>query len=234
MAKKSAKSKGYRNYEKKKPFLTKNELIALIVILAVVIAAFVFINWLPTRGFVRAGKVQKGDITAYASTDMKNYYLKMGQINEYEGYTMEVVEGAGANATYKFYPDEEGDITYFSVTGSVAAAETLVNSIRAMESETLPFYDTVETELNGQKTYVYAYSSSSYVAPEGEEDAAAEDQDPNTFYQSIGAYMVYDESHCIALHVVLEGDSEDVYVAEEDMVDFIAPFTAAVSINIED
>lgn len=234
MAKKSAKSKGYRNYEKKKPFLTKKELIALIIILAVVIAAFALINWLPTRGFVRAAKVQEGDITAYASTDMKDYYLKMGTINEYDGYTMEVVEGGGANVTYKFYPEEEGDIEYFSVTGAVADAEKLVNSVRAMESETLPFYDTVETELNGMKAFVYAYSSSSYVAPEGEEEADTEDQEPNTFYQSVGAYMSYDEGHSISLHVVLDGDNEGVLVSEEDMVDFIAPFANAISVYTKD
>lgn len=234
MAKKSAKSKGYRNYEKKKPFLTKNELIALIIILVVVIAAFAFINWLPTRGYVRAGKVQSGDITAYASTDMKDYYLKMGTVNEYEGYTMEVTEGGGANVTYKFYPDEESDIEYFSVSGAVADAELLVSSVRNMESETLPFYDTVETEINGMKAYVYAYSSSSYVAPEGEEETEDEDQEPNTFYQSVGAYLSYDEGHSIAMHVALEGDSEDVFVSEEDMVDFIAPFADAFSVNIED
>ena len=37
MAKKSAKSKGYRKTVKKKPFLTKKEILELVVIVAVIV-----------------------------------------------------------------------------------------------------------------------------------------------------------------------------------------------------
>lgn len=230
MSKKTSKSKGYRNYEKKKPFLTKKELIALIIILVVVIGAFALINYLPTRGYVRAGRVQEGEITTYASVKMKDYFLPMGKIGELEGYTLEVSDLGGANKDYKFYPNEESDISYLSISGGVAGAETLLASLRNVESETLPFYDTVETTLNGLKAYVYAYSNARYVAPEGEETGSSDAQEPNTFYQNVGAYLAYDEGHAISMHVCLEGDSADIFVPEEDIVDFITPFADAFTV----
>lgn len=228
MAKKTAASKGFRKQEKKKPFLTKKELIALIVIVVVVIAAFAIVDKIQTRGYTR--RVAEGDITTYASTEMKNYYLKMGEINELEGYTMEIIGGGGKNQTYKFYPVEESDISYVSVSGGVSSADVLVNSIRSMESETLPFYDTVETTINGLPAYVYAYSSSRYEAPEGEEAVDAENQEPNKFTQSVGVYFDYNEGHAISMHVYIESDSADCFVAEEDMVDFITPFADAFTV----
>ena len=232
MAKNTAKSKGFRKQEKKKPFLTKKELIALIIIVAVVVAAFAIINWYPTRMFMKANAVKAGDITSYANnndgTRIKNFFVKLGEIGELEGYTMETSEMGGANQNYSFSPVEESNIDHFEIRGAFGSAVQQIQYIYAAETEDMPFYETAETTLCGLPAYVYAYSSSSYVAPEGEE--AKGDEAPNTFTQNVSAYLDYSDAHSIAIHVYLKGDSEDIFVAEEDMVDFITPFADAITV----
>jgi len=235
MAKNTATSKGFRKQEKKKPFLTKKELIALIIILVVVVAAFLIINWYPTRNFLRANAVKTGDITAYAKQDdgtrLKNFFVKLGEINEFEGYTMEVSSGGGANQNYKFTPNEESNIDYFEVRGSFSSAEQSTSYIIAAEDESLPFYEVVETTLNGVPAHIYSYSSSSYVAPEGVE--AKGDEEPNTFTQNVSAYLACGETNSIGIHVFITGDSTEGFIPEEEMVDFITPFADAVTVTAE-
>lgn len=235
MAKNSAKAKGFRKQEKKKPFLTKKELIALIIIVAVVVAAFLVINWYPTRNFLRAGKVQPGDITSYARLEsgekMKDFFVKLGEINEFEGYTMEALPSGGANMKYCFYPVEESNVEHFEVRGGFGSAALLTDSILAAESETMPFYDVVETTINGVPANVYAYSTSSYVAPEGEE--AKGDEEHNSFTQNLSAYVACSENHAIGLHIFVKGDSADCFVPEEEMVDFVSSFAGAFTVYTE-
>ena len=233
MAKNTATSKGFRKQEKKKPFLTKKELIALIIIIAVVVAAFAIINWYPTRMFLKENAVKTGDITSYANkedgTRIKNFFVKLGEINELEGYTMEVSSAGGANQNYTFTPVEESNIEYVEIRGAFGSAEQQLQYIYAAETEEMPFYETAETTLCGLPAYAYAYSTSSYVAPEGEE--ATGDEAHNTFSQNVSAYLVYSDTHSIAIHVHLKGDNEGIFVAEEDMVDFIAPFADAITVT---
>ena len=66
MAKKSAMSKGYRKTVKKKPFLSKKEIIELIVIVAVILLGIVLFNIFYDDGFIKEDAVQQGDIVAYA------------------------------------------------------------------------------------------------------------------------------------------------------------------------
>ena len=77
MAKKtSAASKGYRKTVKKKPFLTKKEIIALIVIVAVIILAVVLFNVL-YNPYISAKDVQPNDIITYASASTKDKFLRL-------------------------------------------------------------------------------------------------------------------------------------------------------------
>ncbi|MBQ3575469.1 MAG: hypothetical protein IJA26_07345 [Clostridia bacterium] len=235
MAKKTSASKGYRKQENKKPFLTKKELIALIIILVVVVAAFLIINWYPTRNFLRASAVKPGDITSYAKQEdgsrLKNFFVKLGEVNEFEGYTMEVTPSGGANQNYSFYPVEESNVEHFEIRGGFGSAALLTDSILAAESETMPFYDVVETTINGVPAFVYSYTSSSYVAPEGEE--AKGDEEHNSFTQNLSAYVACGEDHAIGLHIFVKGDSADCFVPEEEMVDFVSSFAGAFTVYTE-
>lgn len=176
MAKKSAMSKGYRKTQKKKPFLTKKEIIALIIIVVVVIAAFLVINNLPD-GFIGDSDVQEGDILAYGTTKTRDRYVKLGTINELEGFTRTDTKAettAMVSYTYKA-DDENSPINYVSVSGSPLQAESLTQSSMLQ----LPSYgytvgEMHETEVQGYKAYVYSSTIAYYQEPEQTADAAAE------------------------------------------------------------
>ena len=176
MAKKSAMSKGYRKSQQKKPFLTKKEIIALIIIVVVVIAAFLVINNLPD-GFIGDSAVQEGDILAYGTTKTRDRYVKLGTINELEGFTRTDTKAettAMVSYTYKA-DDENSPINYVSVSGSPLQAESLTQSSMLQ----LPSYgytvgEMHETEVQGYKAYVYSSTIAYYQEPEQTADAAAE------------------------------------------------------------
>ena len=176
MAKKSAMSKGYRKSQQKKPFLTKKEIIALIIIVVVVIAAFLVINNLPD-GFIGDSAVQEGDILAYGTTKTRDRYVKLGTINELEGFTRTDTKAettAMVSYTYKA-DDETSPINYVSVSGSPLQAESLTQSSMLQ----LPSYgytvgEMHETEVQGYKAYVYSSTIAYYQEPEQTADAAAE------------------------------------------------------------
>lgn len=176
MAKKSAMSKGYRKTQQKKPFLSKKEIIALIIIVVVVIAAFLVINNLPD-GFIGDSAVQEGDILAYGTTKTRDRYVKLGTINELEGYTRTDTKAettAMVNYTYK--PDDEASpINYVTVSGSPLQAESLTkSSMQQLPSYGYTVSDMYETDVQGYKAYVYSSTISYYQEPEQTDDAAAE------------------------------------------------------------
>ena len=176
MAKKSAMSKGYRKTQKKKPFLTKKEIIALIIIVVVVIAAFLVINNLPD-GFIGDSAVQEGDILAYGTTKTRDRYVKLGTINELEGFTRTDTKAettAMVSYTYKA-DDETSPINYVSVSGSPLQAESLTQSSMLQ----LPSYgytvgEMHETEVQGYKAYVYSATIGYYQEPEQTEEETEE------------------------------------------------------------
>ena len=178
MAKKSAMSKGYRKSQQKKPFLTKKEIIALIIIVVVVIAAFLVINNLPD-GFIGDSAVQEGDILAYGTTKTRDRYVKLGTINELEGFTRTDTKAettAMVSYTYKA-DDETSPINYVSVSGSPLQAESLTQSSMLQ----LPSYgytvgEMHETEVQGYKAYVYSSTISYYQKPAQTEDEPAAEE----------------------------------------------------------
>ena len=178
MAKKSAMSKGYRKSQQKKPFLTKKEIIALIIIVVVVIAAFLVINNLPD-GFIGDSAVQEGDILAYGTTKTRDRYVKLGTINELEGFTRTDTKAettAMVSYTYKA-DDETSPINYVSVSGSPLQAESLTQrSMLQLSSNGYTVGEMHETEVQGYKAYVYGATISYYQKPAQTEDEPAAEE----------------------------------------------------------
>lgn len=167
MAKKSAISKGYRKSVKKKPFLTKKEIIELIVILAVIVAGVVLFNIFYDDGFVKAKDVQPGDIVSYASTDLRDRYSKVAEIGELEGFTLEERdEDAALISAYVFKPDGEQDhIDSISVNGSFVGARALAEStVSYMSSypDDVALIDIQETTIDGYDAVMFAYGYGEY------------------------------------------------------------------------
>lgn len=176
MAKKtSAASKGYRKNVKKKPFLTKKEIIALIVIVAVIVLAVVLFNVL-YNPYISPKDVQSDDIITYASATTKDKYVRLGSVTGLDGYTREssisTESPVGSNS---YTPvDESSPMTYFSVSGAVVSPASMIDY---MYSYYKPFADSIgeviETEVNGHTAYICSFTMSEYVEEEAAEDGEA-------------------------------------------------------------
>lgn len=228
MAKKSAASKGYRKVQKKKPFLTKKEIVALAIIAVLVIAAVIVIDALAKVGTIPASKIQSGDIIAVANGDVEKRYKKVGTVGELEGYTMEASTSAETpTGGYKFTPeDENSDIEYVRVGGAIWGAERMIStnmsSISSMGADDYT-EEAIETTMNGQPCFI---SSARYTN--------MEDGDEDTSYaQFIYSYTDAIDDYSIALTCTLRGADESIYVADEDLADFMAQFASAFVIAEE-
>ena len=181
MAKKtSAASKGYRKNVKKKPFLTKKEIIALIVIVAVIILAVVLFNLL-YNPFISAKDVKDDDIITFASANTKNRYVRLGTVTDLDGYTREstnTVESPVGRNTYT--PVDENDpLEYFSVSATVVTPQSMMDYMASFYE---PYKDSsgaiIETEVNGHPAYICSYTMSEYVEEETAEEATDEITEP--------------------------------------------------------
>jgi len=185
MAKKSAMSKGYRKTIKQKPFLTKNEIIALVVIVAAIIIGVIVFNAVTTAGWLNADEVQPGEVVSFVSTNNRDKFIKVADVGEVEGFSLEErAEDAGPSEPYYFIPDAETDhISSISLNASFVEASTLANS--ALDSmayyfgtpsdpdSSLHTSACYEAEIQGKDAYVFCYTYSAYQAP-AEEEAAEE------------------------------------------------------------
>ena len=185
MSKKSAMSKGYRKTVKKKPFLSKKEIIALVVIIAAIVLAVVLFNLFYDDGFLGAKQVKPGDVVCYAGSNMRTRYAKIAEINDLEGFTRED-QGNENNAlvTYNFTPDAETDhIKAVTVTGSFVPASDLADTTISYmtgsmtDESSIQVSDKMEAEVQGYPAYIFSYSSDYYdetLEAEADEVEAAE------------------------------------------------------------
>ena len=166
MAKKSAANKGYRKTEKKKPFLTKKEIIELIIIVAVIALAIVLFNLFYDDGFIGAKDVHSGDIVSYGSAKIKNRYFKVGEANELDGFTL--TENRSENSgliNYTYTPDQETDhINNITLAGSHVDAETLTDSIIAYNSsiDSIETSEKIATTIQDHDAFVFGYTYDYY------------------------------------------------------------------------
>lgn len=274
MAKKSAMSKGYRKTVKKKPFLTKKEIIELVVILAVILLGVVLFNIFYDDGFIKEKDVQTGDVVSYASSNLRDRYMKLAEIRELEGFTLaDRGEDDTVISAYTFNSnDNQNNIESISVNGSFVSAQSLVDTTMAYMSgltEDSNVTAVQETTIQGYDALVFAYTYGEYDENYGveateeapaeetaeaageepaEETAEAAEAEPaeetadnaeeepadNKFTQAISTYIAVDDSHSLCFHIYRRGGDESFYLAEDELVDFIQPYTAAFELVQKD
>ncbi len=183
MAKKSAKSKGYRKTITKKPYLGKKDIIWLCVIVALLAVGAFFLF----RYDDGALKVQDGAVLAdgdnWLIADGSNVrgrsrYYKLGEIGELEGYARE--KGTALTDVnipqYNFTAEAEGNVETLNVTCSHNAAETLAKytmaQLEGLPTTTLGELQSVEL---ARQTVRYFISD---IAPAEAEEAAEEASEP--------------------------------------------------------
>lgn len=243
MAKKSAMSKGYRKTTKKKPFLSKKEIIELLIILAVILLGVVLFNIFYDDGFLRSGDIQSGDVVTYASSDLRDRYKKIAEIGELDGFTLqERTADDTPISAYIFNPDTETDnIDAISVNGSFVNAKSLVESTMSYMSSLADgsASETLETTIQDHDAYVYAYTYGEYVESEDGEaetnaDENGEEPADNRFTQSISAYVAVDDTYTLCLHISRKGDDESFYLADDELVDFVQTYTGAFNLALDE
>lgn len=182
MAKKSAYSKGFRKTVKAKPFLTKKEITALIVIVAVILLGILLFNLFYDDGYLGAEEIQATDIVSYASTDLRDRYIKLGTVNELEGFTLEQNDPTadGVSLRHSFTPNEPVEnIDSVVVSGSFVNAPMLAANNYGYTSSlasqgNIVMTDIQETTVLGYPAYVYSYKLDYYVEDTTAEAAAEE------------------------------------------------------------
>ena len=261
MARKSAKSKGYRKQAAKKPYLSKRDIAILcVLIVAVAIGAILLFRYDDGALKLKDGAVvTEGDnwlIVNGSNVRGRARYFKLGEMGEIEGYTREA-HGIVTDANvpeYAFTPvDEAAGITSITATASHSGAEALAKfgteSLAAIEGTSVG--DTVEADINGHMVQYYIYTSEYAVAEEAEEateeaaeeaadasegsDEAAEDADaaaaPNRFTKSLSGYFDAGHDSCIAIHVESSAESADGYLADDALTEALAKAVMAVTLE---
>jgi len=235
MAKKSAMSKGYRKTTKAKPFLTKKEITALIVIVAAILAVVVLFNIFYDDGFLAADEVQANDMVYYASSDLRDRYTKLGTANEVEGFTMSssADNTNGVVLRRDYTPDAPVDnIDYFTVSGSFVNAPTLASTNYAYlttEDMGLTVTEMMETEVQGYPAYVFSYQEN----PAEDTAEETEDQDPG-LTQGISTFIELDDARTVCMYIYMNHEDETTFVPAESILEYVEKYSVAFTLGQEE
>ena len=179
MAKKSAKSKGYRRQNAKKPYLSRRD-IALLCLLIVAIGVGAFFLFRYDDG---ALKVQDGAVV----TDGDNWliangsnarggarYYKLGEIGELDGYARETRPLADANLTEYVFTSEDAPVDTVVVTTSHAGAEAMAKYAAGTfaDIKNCEVGEVQSAELGGQAVSYFFYGIGEAEPDEAEAEAA--------------------------------------------------------------
>ena len=261
MAKKSAKSKGFRKQSAKKPYLSKKE-IAILCVIAVLLAVGAFFLFRYDDGALKVvdGVVAvDGDnwlIANGSNVRGRARYFKLGEIGEIEGYSRETsAQATDANVPeYVFKPAQaEGGDTTITVTCGHGSAEAMAKYARSMLDgvEITTAGEIQSAEMAGQAIRYYSYATdytalneasvaeTEDAAEAGAEDAAQdsaanEDQAAEAdsrYSRSIAGYADAAHECCVVVNVVSRGDSDDDCLPDEALTALLEKAVAAVKLD---
>ena len=133
MAKKSAKSKGYRKTVAKKAYLSKKEITVTAIIIGVVFLALALFIGLYDDGSlkVKDGAVNvegENNLIVNAGTGYEPRYFKLGQLSEIDGYALSATPMDDIVDTYTYTPDGESPIDSITVRTYSLDADTYASA----------------------------------------------------------------------------------------------------------
>ena len=187
MAKKSAKSKGFRRQTQKKPYLSTKE-VAAVCVIAILLAVGAFFLFRYDDG---ALKVQDGAVVTdgdnWLIADGSNVrgrarYFRLGEIGEIEGYSREkgALTGDANIPEYVFRPSEEdiGDVTVTVTCGHGSADAMAKYAHSTLEGIEITTAGEIQSaEMAGQPVTYYSYATD-YTASDAGAGDAAQDETP--------------------------------------------------------
>ena len=261
MAKKSAKSKGFRRQSAKKPYLSKREIGILCVIVALLaVGAFFLFRYDDGALKVVDGVVAvDGDnwlIANGSNVRGRARYFKLGEIGEIEGYSRETsAQAADANVPeYIFKPAQAdgGDATV-NVTCGHGSAEAMAKYARSTLDgiEITTAGEIQSAEMAGQAVRYYSYatdytalSEASDTETDAAADANAEDaaqtgegnadeaaEADSRYSRSVAGYVDAAHECCVVVNVVSRGDSDADCLPDETLTDLLEKAVAAVKLD---
>lgn len=257
MAKKSAKSKGYRKSAQKKPYLSKRDIIILCVLVAVLaVGAILLFTYDDGALKLKDGKIaDAGENWLIVNGNLKGgrRYFKVGEVGDIPGYNREAEPFASdANLTqFKFTPEaEDSAVTGVTVSASAYDPSRLAEGNSKMVAS-LGGSDVSEVATGtvgnleySYYTYTNAYYSEDEAEDESGEEAAEaeevsedtaeetdEEPEPNHFEQAMNAYVSAPNSRSVVVVISAEADSPDSYLSEDQLKETLAQAVAAVTLE---
>ena len=221
MAKKSAKSKGYRKQNGKKPYLSKRDIVLLcLLVAAVVVAAVLLFRYDDGALKVKDGAVvTEGDnwlIVNGSNTRGGQRYYKLGEVGELEGYERKAEPTlANANVTEYVFTAEDAPIKTVTVSTSHASAQALSRYTAGTLSELkgTEVSDVQSAQMGGREvqyfTYTAAPSEEAEKADDATEEGAEEPEeasDESPYHSAILGYIDAGHDSCVIAR--LEGGAD--------------------------
>lgn len=233
MAKKSARSKGYRSYKKEVKGFTEAEkktmIIGFAVLLVIIICVIAIPNAIRAKGSlkVKDGVVQDvGDnwlITDTSSTS-KPLYKKVAEVSPAEGYELKSVEEGLSDKQERYYyyapVDAENAVAqeYYAIVGKGeydalcgSAATAMTGYVNEVLNSTEPVFEEVDGHKIGY--YVLEYNINTSEDPE------------NPVYQYTQNVSLYVDCNidgrCVLLSATNVGDDETVFQDHEAIVEML-------------
>lgn len=228
MAKKTARSKGYRKYHQETKGYTPQEKKIMTIGFAVIAIVLICVLWLPDfiESFsllkVKDGVVQNvGDnwLLANVGTSSNAKYRKMAEFGGVEGYELASTEDGITDANLRYYvyepvSEDAPAMTLNVQSGNGVASELASNFLTQMGAfgEVLSQSEAVEEgEVNGMKTYtvVMEYRSEDYeqAAAKSEAQAAADaateakEEIPEDVAAVLAEETLYDYTQTVILYI---------------------------------
>ena len=257
MGKKSAKSKGYRKTYAKRPYLTKNEIIAAIAIAAAIVLAIVLFTVFYNDGSlkVKDGVVQvsgENSLIANAGTTEQPRYFKVGQTSEVEGYTMTSEPmSTDANVTvYTYTANEASAVDEAGMSAFAFDAKVYMESLQAAYADSTSFEcsELLTTEIDGHAVYYIVYNALPEVVKESQaqavenaalegdvsEDILAQTTENTLQYgQALTACVTMHEDRCTVISLRNDCESDADYVEPAALEEVLPRFLAALSYETE-
>ena len=246
MAKKSAKSKGYRKAVEKKPYLSRRDIVILCCMLvAVAIAAILLFRYDDGGLKVKDGRIvdaQDNWLIVNGSATGGTRYYKLAEAGEMAGYTMETEASIGDEnlRVVKYAPEGEGEDLSVRISCTAAKPDRSAEYYHTMFSAFDPT-EIAQANDGGAEYSWFSYRSSYYTedgdAAEAEPSETAEADEsehaPNRFEQGLNAYYPAPRDYTINISVQAKADSEDAYLPDEQLLDIASKAYAALTLEAE-
>ena len=240
MAKKSARSKGYRTYKKQPEGMTPKEkkmmIIAAVAVVVILICILTIPDAVEKAKYLKTkdGVVQNvGDNwLIYDMNDLnsKAYYLKIAEVGTPEGYELDRVDNGIVDEQQRLYyfnsTAEEPLAKYYYVAVGGRNYDELAefsSSSSAMFATEVTHQSEVMTDVVGDHNV--AYYTLEYETVEYDEN----DNETPAFMQMATMYVESPiDGTCVVISATNTGDSEEVYADRDALVESLKPFVEAL------